>query len=257
MKTTSLLYASILSTFIANAEPSVYGMDTNSPNYKAQQTMQKNVSVLQQRLIEQEERIEGLRSIIEGLSSSVHALESKGSTTGEPTTNSTNASYMRLEAMIEELKNNYLKKSSATVQTNPTVLQAKSKPTSIIKPVLATSDKELFSQGVRHYLKKRYTQAKEIFVITDNKGYKAATSNYYLGEIAYYTKKYKDAIFFFKKSAGLNDKTTYIDILLLHTAVSLENSGEKAQAKAFYENIVANYKGKASASIASARLKNL
>jgi TolA-binding protein len=37
----------------------------------------------------------------------------------------------------------------------------------------------------------------------------------------------------------------------------LEKSGEKAQAKAFYENIIANYKGKKSAKIAKEKLKKL
>ena len=78
-----------------------------------------------------------------------------------------------------------------------------------------------------------------------------------MGEIAYYTKKYEDAIFYFKKSAGLYDQASYIDTLLLHTAVSLEKSGDKGQAKAFYENIIANYKGKKSAKIAKDRLKKL
>jgi len=45
--------------------------------------------------------------------------------------------------------------------------------------------------------------------------------------------------------------------LLLHTAISLERTGEKAQAKAFYENIVENYEGKKTASIAKQKLKKL
>jgi len=45
--------------------------------------------------------------------------------------------------------------------------------------------------------------------------------------------------------------------LLLHTAVSLEETGDKAQARAFYENIIENYKGKKTAQIAKERLKKL
>jgi len=65
-----------------------------------------------------------------------------------------------------------------------------------------------------------------------------AASNYYLGEIAYYTKNYQDAYFYFKKSAGLYDKASYIDTLLLHTAISLEKTGDKAQAKIFYQTVI-------------------
>jgi TolA-binding protein len=248
-----LLFLMVLSYL--HAEPSVYGPDTNSPSMKSQKLMQQNISTLQQRLIEQEESMEGLRSVIEGLSASVHALETNSNTIGTDK-NTENASYLKLEAMIEtmqeEMKRDYVRK----VSVNTGLIEVKEIP-SETSNFLTKSDKELFSEGVRLYLNKRYTDAKKHFVVTDNKGYKVATSNYYLGEISYYTKKYKDAIFFFKKSAGLNDKTTYIDMLLLHTAVSLEKSGEKTQAKAFYENIVVNYSGKRSAIIAKQRLEKL
>ena len=115
----------------------------------------------------------------------------------------------------------------------------------------------LYSEGVRHFAKKRYEEAQKRFTVTDKKGYKPAASNYYLGEIAYYTKKYEDAIFHFKKSAGLYDQASYIDTLLFHTAVSLEKTGDKAQAKMFYKNIIENYPTKKTAKIAKQRLKKL
>ena len=115
----------------------------------------------------------------------------------------------------------------------------------------------LFTEGVRLFGNSRYDEAKKRFIITDKKNYKSAASNYYLGEIAYYTKQYEDAIFHYKKSAGLYDQASYIDTLLLHTGISLENIGDKAQAQAFYENIIANYPGKKTAEIAKQRLQKL
>ncbi len=117
------------------------------------------------------------------------------------------------------------------------------------------STSKLYSEGVRLFANKRYDEAKKRFDITDVEGYKSAASNYYLGEISYYTKKYEDAIFYFKKSAGLNDQASYIDTLLLHTAISLEKSGDMGQASIFYENIIANYPAKRSAEIAKEKLK--
>ena len=119
------------------------------------------------------------------------------------------------------------------------------------------SNATLYSEGVRQFVKKRYSEAKKRFTITDTKGHKPAASNYYLGEIAYYTKQYEDAIFYFKKSAGLYDKASYIDTLLLHTAISLDKTGEKGQARIFYENIIENYSGKKTAQIAKDRVKKL
>jgi len=43
---------------------------------------------------------------------------------------------------------------------------------------------------------------KAFYKLVHKKGYKPAASNYYLGEISYYTKKYADAIFFYKKSVS-------------------------------------------------------
>jgi TolA-binding protein len=119
------------------------------------------------------------------------------------------------------------------------------------------STAKIYSEGVRLFIKQRYDEAEKRFTITDTKGYKPAASNYYLGEIAYYTKKYEDAIFFYKKSVSLYDQASYIDVLLLHTAISLEKTGDKAQAKTFYRNIIDNYPDKKSAKIAKEKLKKL
>ncbi|MDQ7085017.1 MAG: tetratricopeptide repeat protein [Sulfurovum sp.] len=94
-------------------------------------------------------------------------------------------------------------------------------------------------------------------MITDKKAYKPAASNYYLGEIAYYAGKPSDAIFYFKKSAGLYGEATYMDTLLLHTAISLAKTGEIGQARAFFENIIETYPTKKTAKIAKDRLKKL
>ena len=101
------------------------------------------------------------------------------------------------------------------------------------------NDKFVITSYSIHYTKLyEYDDAKKRFTIADAKGYKPAASNYYLGEIAYYTQQYEDAIFYYKKSAGLYDKAEYIDVLLLHTAISLERTGNKEQAKLFYQNII-------------------
>ncbi len=93
--------------------------------------------------------------------------------------------------------------------------------------------------------------------ITDKKNYKRASSNYYLGEISYYTKKYNDAIFYFKKSVGIYDNAIYNDKLLLHTAISLEKINDKKQAKIFYEMIIETYPKKSSAIVAKENLLQL
>ncbi|MCB4777617.1 MAG: hypothetical protein LGB72_05305, partial [Sulfurovum sp.] len=65
------------------------------------------------------------------------------------------------------------------------------------------------------------------------------------------------AIFYYKKSASLHDKAGYMDVLLLHTAISLDKTGEKEQARIFYENVIENYPGRKSTTIAKKRLMKI
>jgi TolA-binding protein len=174
-------------------------------------------------------------------------------------TSSDDALLKKLAAMIDDINANYVSKEELQKALGGKVtVKSPVKAGNIKEDSLEnTNTAELYSEGVRYFVKQHYDEAKKRFTITDAKGYKPAASNYYLGEIAYYTKKYEDAIFYFKKSAGLYDKASYIDTLLLHTAVSLENTGDKGQARVFYENIIENYAGKKTAKIAKERLKKL
>ncbi len=261
----------ILSAYICSvmlyAEPSVYGNSNygNSANTKA-------IALLKRQIAQQKERIAGLTSIIEGLSASVNTLEhaSKQSTKADENTNTIKL-LQELGMMIDEINENYVSKEELRqiLESNgknfstkiKEKITNKSKDTvekSLSKESLKSKgNAKLYSEGVRLFMKKRYDEAKKRFTLTDEQGYKSAASNYYMGEIAYYTKKYEDAIFYFKKSAGLYDKASYIDVLLLHTAISLEKTGEKSQARVFYENIVENYAGKKSAAIARKKLEKL
>jgi len=114
-----------------------------------------------------------------------------------------------------------------------------------------------YALAVRLYNKKQYKKAKNIFVHLEKAEFKEAPSSYYLGEIAYFTKRYEDAIYYFKKSAKLYPKASYMHTLLLHTAISLEKIGQKKEAVKFYRKIVNGYSDNSSVSIAKIRLEKL
>ena len=248
-------------TVLILAEPSVYG---NSSGLYAKDKMvvknKKTIAFLQQKIAQQNERIDGLMSVLEGLSTTVNELRNSQNSVGQSGNQGDSVLLKELGSMIDKINANYVSKDELRtimqgkkVETTP----AATKETSQKEDISTKNVKELYSEGVRLFVKNRYDEAKKRFTITDTKGYKPAASNYYLGEIAYYTKAYDDAVFYFKKSAGLYDKASYIDTLLLHTAISLEKNGEKEQARAFYENIIENYANKKTASIAKDKLKNL
>ena len=254
----------LASTLLVHAEPSVYGFgsDENTNDPQTSVSSKRTIASLQQHIAQQDERIDGLTTIIEGLSASLHELQqARGTNTSsmEDNDSSNMALLKKLAVMIDEINANYVSKEELEqALANKSTVKASVKRANKEKASLqGTSNAKLYSEGVRYFVKKRYDEAQKRFTITDTKGYKPAASNYYLGEIAYYTKKYEDAIFYFKKSAGIYDKASYIDTLLLHTAVSLEKTGDKGQAKAFYENIIENYTGKKTAKIAKERLKKL
>ena len=260
----SFISAVLVCTVFVHAEPSVYGFGSDETESKVQTSASSasTMSALKQKIAEQEERIDGLTTIIEGLSAAINELQQSktmSSSAIDEGDASNTALLKKLASMIDEINANYVSKEELQNALGSTAKVKSPTPTDTPKKesIEGKSNAQLYSEAVRLFGKKRYDEAQKRFEITDAKGYKPAASNYYLGEIAYYTKKYEDAIFYFKKSAGIYDKASYIDTLLLHTAVSLENNGDKAQAKVFYQNIIENYAGKKSANIAKERLKKL
>lgn len=252
----------LISTVLLQAE-SLYGFGYEDEEaVDTPVSSDRTIAALKQQIAQQQERIDGLTTVMEGLSASVNELQ-QSRVVNNPSLGNADASedqlLKKLAAMIDEINANYVSRKElqeALGQRSAGVTSA-TKVSKEQTPIQGTSNEALYSEGVRYFVKQRYDEAQKRFTITDTKGYKPAASNYYLGEIAYYTKKYEDAIFYFKKSAGLYDKASYIDTLLLHTAISLENTGDKGQARVFYENIIENYAGKKTANIAQDRLKRL
>ena len=271
----SLLLLLLLGSSVSFAEFDPYGYDTRydepprdayaepKKTIPAKQVIiqnRKSITALKRRVAELEERLNGVTSLMEGLNATI--AEMKMTQSGTSTTAPDNTQLLKeLGLMIDNINENYVSKDDLKQALAGKKISTAKKPSSKSSTVAdetmtgkATS--KLYSEGVRFFVKQRYDEARKRFIITDKKGYKPAASNYYLGEIAYYTKKYADAIFFYKKSASLYDQASYIDVLLLHTAISLEKTGDKEQAKIFYKNIIDNYPDKKSAKIAKKKLKS-
>ena len=133
-------------------------------------------------------------------------------------------------------------------------LLAGSRPSSSLNSNLSSSvesnSADIYRKGVQLFSKRSYSASKEKFEEALARNYKPASSNYYLGEIAYYTHNYSDAVAYYKQSASIYDKASYMPVLYLHTAISLEKTGQKAQAKEFFQYVIDNYPKTKSASIA-------
>jgi TolA-binding protein len=254
-----------LSSLLYANEPSVYGagnIDSANPYglSKTEQGVLENRRTLQNlknRVEEQQNRIDGLITIIDGLNKKVLSLKEQTRANSNRVrensdNNKTYSLLLELGQMVDQINNNYvtredLKEALAGSRTarNSTVSSPKGNSADI---------STIYREGVQLFAKKSYNTAREKFQEALAKNYKKASSNYYLGEIAYYTKNYTQAVGYYKKSASLYNGASYMKILYLHTAIALARDGQKEQSKNFFQFVIDNYPNTKAAYIAKKNL---
>ena len=240
------------------AEPSVYG---NAGSYGSAKQNRNAILSLKEEVAQLKQEIEGLKSIVEGLGISLNQAQQKEANSG---TRSDAKLLQDLSAMIDRINSNYVSKEAlekalrgakvSKRNTSSKKTPPKKHPPKPDNKLEKADSSALYSRGVRLVKKKKYSMAKQRFDILKARGYKKASTNFYLGEIAYRTKKYADAITYYKVSAGANENANYMDTLLLHTGISLEKRGDKSQAKRFFQAIVDGYPDTGSAKVAKKHL---
>ena len=124
--------------------------------------------------------------------------------------------------MAKELKGSSSKKSSAT-------------------KLEKMSKSDIATQAQKFFNKKYYTDSIKYYNYLIEKNYKPAYAHYMIGEMNYRRKNYSNAISYFKKSVSLYSKAKYMPELMLHTAISMNKTGDKKNAKAFYNGIISKY----------------
>ena len=270
-----------VSLLLAN-EPSVYGagnIDSSSP-YGLTTTEQnvlnnrKQVQKLLNQVSEHQSRIAGLTTVVDGLNNQVLDLkeqlkesrkaESKRDEASGKLEEDYKKSYtllLELGKMIDQINNNYLTKADLGIfqnnNSNNMIIDGRSHTDTTQQPEnqhygLDISD--IYREGVELFSHKSYLAAADKFRQSIAQNYKLAPSSYYLGEIAYFTNDYYSAISYYKKSASIYDKASYMKILYLHTALSLSKTGQHDQARGFFKYVLDNYPGTKSAEIAQNNL---
>jgi len=267
IRTKVLISVVALASTLYAYEPSVYGAgDINSASpyglTETEQAVLDNKKMIQRlfnKISEQQRKIDGLTSIIEGQNREIVELKEKlevVANTPAPTNNSDNnetySLLLQLSQTVDTINNNYVTRDEVKK------ILAGSRPSSsqnsnFGSPVESNSA-DIYRKGVQLFANRSYNASKEKFEEALAHDYKTASSNYYLGEIAYYTHNYNDAIAYYKQSASLYDKASYMPVLYLHTAIALEKIGQKAQAKGFFQYVVDNYPKTKSAIIARKHL---
>jgi TolA-binding protein len=146
-----------------------------------------------------------------------------------------------------------------TTQVTPSKTnETKSSAVEEIKANLTADDKiKLINDAKKDFDAKNYNSAIPKYEKLVEVNYKPAESNFYLGEMWYMRKKYDLAISHFKKSAVLYDKAAYMPTLLLHSAISFENTKDKENAKSFYSTLIDLYPSSSESKIAKKNLSKL
>ena len=170
-------------------------------------------------------------------------------------------SFDKIVKLVNEINNKYVSKKEfnqllALLDKKEVKSKVKSVPTKKIASVKKKTNKERLDEAKVLFKKDYFTKAIIIFEDLISKNYKPAESNFYVGEIKYYRKKYKDALHYFKNSMTLYDKATYLPKLLLHSAISFEKLGDNDNAQNFYNTIVDIYPESNEAKEASKKTKN-
>jgi len=264
-----LMSVVVLASTLYAYEPSVYGAgDINSASpYGLTETEQaildnkKTIQRLFNKITEQQRKIDGLTSIIEGQNREILELKeqlevSNNSINTIKNSSDDNETYsllLQLSQTVDTINNNYVTRDEVKKILAGSRPSNSSDNSNLGSPIKSNSA-DIYRNGVQLFAKRSYSASKEKFEETLASNYKPASSNYYLGEIAYYTHNYNDAIAYYKQSASLYDKASYMPVLYLHTAISLEKTDQKAQAKGFFQYVIDNYPNTRSAQIARKRL---
>jgi len=120
------------------------------------------------------------------------------------------------------------------------------------------SPKEAFKKAKIFYFNGKIDEAQKLFLISLNGKYLPATSSFYLGEIEYKKKNYKQALAFYKKSINLySKKTSFTAKLLFHTGVSFEKLGMKKNAKLTFKKLINDFSNSKYGNLAKKELEKL
>ena len=162
----------------------------------------------------------------------------------------------KLESSIDKILNILSENKSKDKKENTSKIKIQKR--NIVKnKIKKMSGRDLFKKGIQLLKEKKYTEARNFFLDSVEKNYKAASSYFYIAETLYYQKRYKEAIVFYKKSIYKYDKPKYLSTLLLHTGISLYKIGDKQEARKFLEATINGFPNSKNAKIANKYLKKL
>ena len=154
----------------------------------------------------------------------------------------------RLVLIVNKINKDYVTKA----EFNALVLDVNNFKDIVTKELSTTTKRTAFSgktkvqiakEAKKLYDKKRYSQAIQFYSYLIERNYKPARAHYMIADMNYYRKNYDEAIAYYKKSAKLYSKASYMAKLMLNTGISMKHIGDMKNAKAFLGAVVKKYPG--------------
>lgn len=274
-----LLLTSFASALIA-AETSAFGAGSlsNDNPYGLTESEKiifdnkKQLRTHDQKISDLFEKIEGMRSVVESVSAKlgktgqrINELDQQSSGTDDEALEKVKSdiselkrvqseNYEKIDAVLKKLSTMIDKINSNYVTHDELATKSVKKKSDKSKTKSTLTNAQKLKNAVGMYRKKYYTKSQPIFSELVDKKYKPATTNYYLGEISYYKKRYSDAIVYYKKSVGFYDKATYMPTLLLHTGISFKKLNDNENKAKFLGALISSYPKSSEAKIARKHL---
>lgn len=165
---------------------------------------------------------------------------------------------IEMNGMVDSINTNYVSKSEMKDFQEEIFRQMKALEDQFNRGGFETQSNAAIDKEARKLYKNKSFAASELrFRHLIKNHYRPAASNFYLGEIMYYQKRYKEALDHYKKSVSLYAKASYMPTLLLHSGISCEKSEDNDGASQFYLTLIESFPQTKSATVAKKRLQNL
>lgn len=223
------------------------------------------------------ERIDGLQSIVEGISLKTYEVRKDLQTLNQKNdqqvksnnelgirlseitnTNTQNIEQIKiviaeLTSVVDTINSSYVSKDEFNelvkdINKFKDLVSKELKNTTSSKKTNAQDDAfknktsaQVYNEAKEFFDKKYYNDALKRYNYLIDKNYKPAYSHYMIGLVNYNRKNYADAIAYFKKSSQLYSKASYMPELMLYTAISMDNTGDKTNAKNFYSAVIQKF----------------
>ncbi len=224
------------------------------------------------RLTNVEESLAGVQSIVEGMSENsrsqkqdlralqveMEGLKTSNSGMNEKIdeiilTNETNINQLKLvmgelSSLIDTINSTYVNKTEYNALAQE-INSFKLEVSKQLKKIASSgnsawdnkSSAQVATDAKRLFDKKKYADAIDAYEHLIKKSYKPAAAHYYIGESYFQLNEYSNAVAYFKESAKRYSKGKYMPKLMLHTGISLQNTGDKEDAQQFFQALVAKY----------------